>query len=88
MNPQQAAYRQELANAFAGQGDWSAAQNEAREAIALDPARTTARTILAIALFRAGSTAEADQQFHTVELLAPANLDRLRQRYTSERNRP
>ena len=47
-NPTSGGYRQELATLLAKSGNWEAAGTEAREAARLDPARSTARTILAI----------------------------------------
>jgi Flp pilus assembly protein TadD len=88
IDPYQAAYRQELANVLAKAGDWPSAGVEADEAIRLDPARTTARTLAAIAHDRAGDRSRADELFREVELLAPANLAQLRQRYNTERAAP
>jgi Tfp pilus assembly protein PilF len=88
VNPTSAGYRQELATVFARTGDWKAAGTEAREALRLDPARSTARAILAISESRAGNTTRADELFRTIEQLDPPNLGQLREWYRAERTRP
>jgi Flp pilus assembly protein TadD len=88
LNPGNAMYREELANLLTKIGEWQNALTEAEEAVRLDPGRTTARTILAIAYFRAGKKAKANELFRSVELLNPPNLSQLRQRYTAERTFP
>jgi Flp pilus assembly protein TadD len=74
-------YRQALAILLAQGGDWAGAQHEAEQAVQADPARSTARTILAIARARGGDSKNADALFHTVELLQPPNLNQLRAWY-------
>ncbi len=88
VNPTDAGYRQELANLLARSGNWEAAGTEARETVRLDPARSTARTILAISESRAGNPAKADELMRIVEQLNPPNLGRLREWYRAERMRP
>ena len=85
VNPVSAHYRQELATVLARGGNWTAAAEEAREALRLDPATASARTIVAISERRAGNQARAEELMQTVEQLKPPNLGQLRDWYRFER---
>lgn len=88
INTRNAGHRQELATIMARLGEWPSARREAEEAIRLDPALATARTIVAIAELRAGNRSKAEGLFKTVAALEPPNLNQLRKWYEAERARP
>jgi tetratricopeptide (TPR) repeat protein len=84
VNPANAGYRQELAEALEKAADWGGAASEARAALRLDPFQVAARQLLIRALLRSGRTQEAGVEWDALLSMKPNDIEALRRWYAEQ----